>query len=45
MATASAFSNIIDTDDENDLTVEPKDKYKKPIKSSELVTDDLRKKV
>ena len=43
MATASNFSDIYE--DENDITVESKDKYKKANKQPELVSDDLRKKV
>ena len=42
MATASAFGN---DDDEIDNTVMPKDKYRNPNKQSQLIADDIRKKV
>jgi hypothetical protein len=46
MATASAFSNIGENDeDEIDNTVTPKDLYRNSGKQSQLITEDLRKKV
>jgi len=46
MATASAFSNIGENDDDEiDNTVMPKDQYRNSSKQSQLINDDLRKKV